>query len=234
MTLAPPAMPGVQRDPAGVPAHHLDDERAVVAVAGGVQPVDRLHRHADGGVEAEGVVGGVQVVVDRLRDADARARPPRPAWWPPRGCPRRRSGSARRCPAAPGWPAPARRRRRRRRGWCARCRAPCRRGAGCPRTARGPWARCRPRARPRQPSRNPTISSPCSPIPLRTTARMTALRPGQSPPPVRMPMRTYASEDPWCGDGVAHDAALGIPAVAATGCGRVPRRPRTDGRRDCR
>src|SRR5215218_8592665 len=60
----------VQRDPAGVPAHDLDDEGAVVAVAGGVQPVDRLHRDTDGGVEAERVVGGVEVVVDGLRDAD--------------------------------------------------------------------------------------------------------------------------------------------------------------------
>ena len=32
--------------------------------------------------------------------------------------------------------------------------------------------------------------SPCMPIPLRMIARMTALRPGQSPPPVRTPKRT--------------------------------------------
>src|ERR687893_785013 len=40
----------------------------------------------------------------------------------------------------------------------------------------------------------PRVSSPPTSSPeataLRTTARMTALRPGQSPPPVRMPMRT--------------------------------------------
>jgi hypothetical protein len=57
----------VQRDPAGVPAHDLDDQRAVVRLGGGVQPVDRLHRDVDRGVEAEGEVGGVEVVVDRLR-----------------------------------------------------------------------------------------------------------------------------------------------------------------------
>ncbi len=61
---------GVQRDPAGVPAHDLDDQRAVVRLGGGVQPVDRLHRDVDRGVEAERVVGRVEVVVDRLGHAD--------------------------------------------------------------------------------------------------------------------------------------------------------------------
>ncbi len=70
MTFAPPAMPGVQRDPAGMAAHHLDDQRAVVRLGRRVQPVDRLHGDVDRGVEPEGVVGGVEVVVDRLRHAD--------------------------------------------------------------------------------------------------------------------------------------------------------------------
>src|SRR6266702_4412328 len=39
-------------------------------------------------------------------------------------------------------------------------------------------------SRPRQPSRIPITSRPCC-SPRRTTARMTALRPGQSPPPVK-------------------------------------------------
>ena len=43
---------------------------------------------------------------------------------------------------------------------------------------------------PRQPSLKPTISWPWSSIPLRTTARITAFRPGQSPPPVSTPIRT--------------------------------------------
>ena len=55
-----------------VPAHHLDDHHAVVRLRGRVQAVDRLGRDRDGGVEAEGVVGRVQVVVDRLRNADDR------------------------------------------------------------------------------------------------------------------------------------------------------------------
>ena len=61
---------GVEGDPAGVAAHHLDDQRALVALGRGVEAVDRAHRDVDGGVEAEGVVGGAQVVVDRLRHAD--------------------------------------------------------------------------------------------------------------------------------------------------------------------
>ena len=64
--------PGVEGDPAGVAAHHLDDQDPVVAVGGGVEAVDRLHRDVDRGVEAEGVVGRAEVVVDRLRDADDR------------------------------------------------------------------------------------------------------------------------------------------------------------------
>ena len=62
--------PGVQRDPARVAAHHLDDQRAVVALGRRVQPVDRLHRDVDRGVEAEGVVGRAEVVVDGLGHAD--------------------------------------------------------------------------------------------------------------------------------------------------------------------
>ena len=45
----------------------------------------------------------------------------------------------------------------------------------------------RPSSGPFQPSRYPTNSKPWTFTPLRTTARMTALRPGQSPPPVSTP-----------------------------------------------
>ena len=45
----------------------------------------------------------------------------------------------------------------------------------------------RPSITPRQPSAKPTNSSLYTTSPLRTTARMTALRPGQSPPPVSTP-----------------------------------------------
>ena len=70
MTFAPPARPGVQGDPARVPAHHLDDERPVMAFRRGVQAVDRLHGDVHRGVEAERVIGGTEVVVDGLRHAD--------------------------------------------------------------------------------------------------------------------------------------------------------------------
>ena len=42
---------------------------------------------------------------------------------------------------------------------------------------------------PFQPSRNPTNSYPYSLIPFVTTPRITPLSPGQSPPPVRIPIR---------------------------------------------
>src|SRR5207302_8803437 len=61
---------GVQRDPSGVSTHHFYDEHAVVGLGRGVQPVDRLDGDLPGGVEADGVVGGVEVVVDGLRYAD--------------------------------------------------------------------------------------------------------------------------------------------------------------------
>src|SRR5436305_11387886 len=50
-------------------------------------------------------------------------------------------------------------------------------------------SRWSPLRTPAQPLRKPAISNPCALMPRRTTARITALRPGQSPPPVRMPMR---------------------------------------------
>ena len=103
---------GVEGDPAGVAAHHLDDQHAVVAVGRRVQAVDRLHRDVDRGVEAEGVVGGAEVVVDRLRHADDRRRRARRAGARPRrACPRRRSRSARRRRRPPGSRRSARRRR---------------------------------------------------------------------------------------------------------------------------
>ncbi len=51
-------------------SHHLEHHAAFVRVARGPQPVDRLGGDVDRGVEAERVVGGVDVVVDRLGDAD--------------------------------------------------------------------------------------------------------------------------------------------------------------------
>src|SRR5437763_225625 len=48
----------------------------------------------------------------------------------------------------------------------------------------------RPSMAPRQPSARPTNSSAWATSPLRTTARITAFSPGQSPPPVSTPTRT--------------------------------------------
>ena len=56
----------MQRDEAGVAPHHLQDHHAIVALGGGVQLVDGLHRRGDRGVEAEGRDRAADVVVDRL------------------------------------------------------------------------------------------------------------------------------------------------------------------------
>src|SRR5579871_403146 len=68
-----------------------------------------------------------------------------------------------------------------------------------PRTAWMSSGTVSPSSGPRHPSRNPTNSRPYSWTPLRTTARITAFKPGQSPPPVRTPTRmptTLVGETP--------------------------------------
>jgi hypothetical protein len=85
----PPGHAGVERDPAGVPPHHLDDHDAVVRLGGRVQPIDGVGREIDGGVEAETVGGADDVVVDRLRDADDRDAALENSWRSP-ACRRRR------------------------------------------------------------------------------------------------------------------------------------------------
>ena len=62
----------VQRDPARVPAHHLDHHHPVMGGRGGVQAVERLHHDADRGVEPDAEVGRRQVVVNGLGNADGR------------------------------------------------------------------------------------------------------------------------------------------------------------------
>ena len=57
-------------DPAGVAAHRLDHHDAAMRLGRGPQPVHRLHHDVDGRVEAEGEVGGGEVVVDGLGHAD--------------------------------------------------------------------------------------------------------------------------------------------------------------------
>ena len=57
------------RDPSRVAPHHLDDHHPVVALGGGVQPVDGIGRDLHRGVEPEREVGGGEIVVDGLRHA---------------------------------------------------------------------------------------------------------------------------------------------------------------------
>jgi hypothetical protein len=179
----------VQRDPAGVPAHDLDDERAVVRLGGGVQPVDGVDGDLHRGVEAEGVVGGAEVVVDRLRDADdvqaGRGQLGRDAEGVLAADRDQRVDAGLLEVAADlldavldlhdVGPAAAED------GAAAREDAP-----GLLHAER----HREPSSGPFQPSRKPRNSCPCTSTPFRTTARMTAFRPGQSPPPVRTPMRT--------------------------------------------
>ncbi len=57
-------------DPAGIAAHDLNDDDAVVRVGGGVNAINGFGGDHDGGVEAEGLVGAVDVVIDGLGNAD--------------------------------------------------------------------------------------------------------------------------------------------------------------------
>src|SRR6266581_3436957 len=62
-----------------------------------------------------------------------------------------------------------------------------------PRTACTSSGMVSPSSGPRHPSRNPVHSYPYSCVPRRTSARMTAFSPGQSPPPVSTPTRMGAT-----------------------------------------
>ena len=74
MTWAPPGNALVQRDPAGVAAHDFDHHHAVMRLGRGVNLV--VGSRGDGGVEAEGDVGGRQIVVDVLGTATILV-----PWW---------------------------------------------------------------------------------------------------------------------------------------------------------
>src|SRR5882762_9141928 len=56
-------------------------------------------------------------------------------------------------------------------------------------TSSSPIGRVSPSSGPCHPFWKPSTSQPCASIPLRVTARITAFRPGQSPPPVSTPIR---------------------------------------------
>ena len=60
----------MQGNPAHVPTHHLEHHAAAVRVGGSAQTVDCLGGNFHGGVEAEGVIRGGEVVVDGLRHPD--------------------------------------------------------------------------------------------------------------------------------------------------------------------
>ena len=221
------------RDPAGVPAHDLDDHDAVVRLGGRVKPVDRL--------------GG-----DRRRPCRSRTCSRCPRGRCRSSSARRRLGTrARGGGARPRRACPRRRSRRARRA--ARSRSAARTASTPPSTLYGfvrrrsedrPASREDPRhlapaegaktpsVRPLQPSRTPTISCPRS-VERRTTARITALSPGQSPPPVRIPirMRSSVSSDVW---RIGLDRALrALPARRAPRprpSARAPRPPRASRR----
>ena len=58
--------PGMQRDPSRVAAHDLDQDHTVVTVRRVAKPVERFGSDVDRRVEAEGLVGTVEIVVDGL------------------------------------------------------------------------------------------------------------------------------------------------------------------------
>ncbi len=64
--------PGGERDMAGIAAHHLEHHDAAVAGRGRLQPIERLGRDRDRGVEADRHLGQAEIVVDRLGNADQR------------------------------------------------------------------------------------------------------------------------------------------------------------------
>src|SRR5580700_10937189 len=80
-----------------------------------------------------------------------------------------------------------------------------------PRTASTSRTMVSPSSGPRQPSRKPMNSMSCSATPVRTTARITAFRPGQSPPPVRTPTRISFSSPVLYG----HTSAMSVLAIDA-------------------
>ena len=89
----------VERDPARVAAHHLDDHDAVVRLGGRVQPIDRLGRERHRRVEPERHRRLGDVVVDGLRHADDGNAALVELVRDASACRRRRSRRARRGPA---------------------------------------------------------------------------------------------------------------------------------------
>ena len=59
-----------ERDPSRIAPHHLADHHAVMTVRCRMQPIDRFGRRIDCREEPEGDLRAIQVVIDRLWDAD--------------------------------------------------------------------------------------------------------------------------------------------------------------------
>src|SRR5665811_1052924 len=89
--------------------------------------------------------------------------------------------------------------------------------ARIPLTSARPRGRVNPSSGPFQPSRKPTNSWPYAWTPLITAARITAFSPGQSPPPVNIPIRMAANLPVTCGPSVARVAGMTFSIVARIG-----------------
>ena len=211
---APPARPEWVAIQPGVATHHLDDHHAVVALGGGVEPVDRVGRDLHRGVEPERVVGRRQVVVDRLRHPDHLRAVGARASRRRRACLRRRSRSARRSARA--------------RSVSSTRATPSSVPYGfvrddpriVPPRGRIPRVdasvRSTPRPRSRRASRGGSRAR-CGRRPLHPCARcarMTAFSPGQSPPPVSTPILMPSSH-----------VSCRRPALASPGAVPGPLRP---------
>ena len=61
---------GIQCQPACLVAHDLNAHHAAVAACGGVDAVDHIGGNVHGGVEAEGYVGTIDIVINGLGQAD--------------------------------------------------------------------------------------------------------------------------------------------------------------------
>src|SRR5580704_8115004 len=61
----------VQRDPAGMAAHYLDDHDPPVTRRRCMHPIKRVHYDSNGRIESECCRSGLEIVVDGLGHADA-------------------------------------------------------------------------------------------------------------------------------------------------------------------
>ena len=64
--------PGFQSNPAGVPAHDLQNHDPLVTLSGGLQSIQRVTGHLHSSLVAEGVVRTHQIVIDCFGDANHR------------------------------------------------------------------------------------------------------------------------------------------------------------------